>query len=61
MTTYKYPTTLSQDEEQLVQKQYGKNARPILLQGKTVEELINANCRKEHESAWRRFAKDLIV
>ena len=54
-------TTMTEEEERVISKQYGKNARPILLKGKTVEELIRANCTREHESAWRKFAKSILV
>lgn len=43
--------------------------RPILIdQGERtatrkaeVEALIRANCTREHESAWRKFAKSILV
>jgi hypothetical protein len=63
MTQYatKYKTTLSQDEDAIVAKEYGREAKPTLFEDKSVEGLIRANCGEKSESGWKRFAKDLIV
>ncbi len=66
MTTYKYPTTLSEDEERIVKKGYGRNAKPILFEDKTPEGLIRQNCpekcaEKNRANVWQRFAKGLAT
>ena len=60
MTTYKYPTTLSEDEERIVKKGYGRNAKPILFEDKSPEGLIKANCTPK-ETGWKVFAKSILV
>lgn len=57
MTPYKYPTTLSQDEERIVKKGYGRNAKPILFEDKTPEGLIRANCPEKCAEAMRKLAE----
>ena len=66
MTTYKYPTTLSQDEEAIALMTYGAKATPQLFEDKTVEGLIRANCpekcaEKNRANVWQRFAKGLAT
>jgi hypothetical protein len=53
-------TTLTQEEEKIIRRQYGKGAKPALFDDKSIEGLIRANCSKK-ESAWKVFAKNILV
>jgi hypothetical protein len=43
----RYATTMTQEEEALSAKNYGKNATPILIPDKSIEGLLAANCPKK--------------
>lgn len=53
--------TITEEEESVAEKAYGRDAKPTLFEDKSIEGLIRANCGDRSESAWRRFAKQLIV
>lgn len=63
MTTYapRYKTTLTEDEEAIARKAYGRKASPKLFTDRSIEGLIRANCGEKSEGGWRRFAKSLMV
>ena len=54
----KYRTTLSQDEEEIIRRKYGRNATPKLFEDKSIDGLIRQNFpKKDKEAGWKVFAK----
>ncbi len=47
----KQSPTMSQIEHAIVTQQYGAQAKPILIEDKSIEGLIRANCPKKERSS----------
>lgn len=55
---YRYPTTLSQDEQAIANEAHGRNATPVLHKDLSALGLVTANCGKRERSrliAWKLF------
>jgi len=52
--------TLTELEEAIARKAYGKHAKPTLIEDKSIEGFIKANSAKK-ETGWKVFAKGLLV
>ena len=57
---YRYPTTLSQDEQALADEAHGRHATPMLHKDLSALGLVKANCQRKSRVLAREIIKQLI-